>query len=356
MRRVGLIALLFTIAGCDVFLDDFAVKYLIGQLDAHANHVANISFSPDGSRLASSDGRGFIVLWDMEKKDVIKEIVLSDPDYMIKDYHWPVLEFVSDLLVVQYFGQYTEGAFVPPELGAIKFYSADDGRQINVAGLPTGVSFDKMTVLNGELVVGERGPTTDPSYALSFYQISSGQVSKTDEWPVDGMVNFLAGASDGSRLAASIQDRQGVEVLDEFLKVFKADDGAELFSRSLPTGQDGQAIRMLALSADGVRLAYCPFPSGRVVVWEVDEERKDVVSEGGTEGEPCFLTFSPDGKWLAVNTFKTHMYRGNDMTPSVSIPIDHFWSGSIAFSFDSRTMAVGVSEKIRLWNVTHMKQ
>lgn len=113
-------------------------------------------------------------------------------------------------------------------------------------------------------------------------------------------------------------------------------------------------IRALAFSTDGQRLAGCsgePKDAGEVVVWDA-RTRKILWVHRIERGMPA-VTFSPDGKTLAVGSFSENCYLFDADTGKLraKLPGHGEAARSVAFTPDGGTLAVGSYDTtIRLWN------
>jgi len=57
---------MFATAAAEILLWDTASGKLLERLEGHSDMVINLSFSPDGKKLASASHEGVVLVWNLE--------------------------------------------------------------------------------------------------------------------------------------------------------------------------------------------------------------------------------------------------------------------------------------------------
>jgi WD40 repeat protein len=123
-----------------------------------------------------------------------------------------------------------------------------------------------------------------------------------------------------------------------------------------PLNEPFDAGMLVAINHQGSRLAVAGRDNKKVGLWEPRTGRK--LCELENDGETNALAFSPDGSWLAVGGRGKSMVQVWNMN---SIDKTYFcvpardrdtdWVNNLAFSPDSKRLAVTLWNKVRMWNI-----
>ena len=156
------------------------------------------------------------------------------------------------------------------------------------------------------------------------------------------VVEALAFSPDGTRIASGSHD--GTARL--------WDVESEQRIATLPGDADSRLVSV-AFSPDGKHLASV---SSRVSLWDVETEQRIATFRGD---QPLSVSYSPDGKTLAVGTWNSTIELWDVATRQRSAILQGHTGGvtSVAFSADGRLLASGSYDTtVRLWNVRMRQQ
>jgi WD40 repeat protein/tRNA A-37 threonylcarbamoyl transferase component Bud32 len=299
-----------------VRLWDAATGQLQTTLAGHAGWVACIAFSPDGRQLASGGEDMTVRLWDCS---LGKEVV---------SYRGPT-SWVHSV------------AFSP------------DGRQLTALGMDGKVAqWSPGTTQGVRLLAGHDARVNRLAFSPNGRTLASASQDKTVRlWDVagegqqsleghGGEVFCIAFSPDGQRLASASTDR----------RVWLWDAAkCRFLTRSADHPGD---ITGVAFSPDG-RLIAAAVTDGSIWLWTADLER--TTHHWTAHGAYVrYLAFSPDGRYLAsgggdgkIRLWDTTTWNEERAlaTPSVHL-------GDLAFSLDGRRLAsAGLDNSLQLWDV-----
>ena len=284
----------------------------IATLEGHTDGVAAVSFSPDGSLLASGSSDGTILLWDMRSRERVATL------------------------------GHTDG------VAAVSF--SPDGSLL-ASGSSDG------TILLWDMRSRERVATlghTDGVVAVSFSP--------------DGSL-LASGSSDGTILLWDMRSRERVATLghtDGVVAVSFSPDGSLLASglgdrtvllwdvatrEQVATLGHRFWVNAVSFSPDGTLLASGLWHR-TVLLWDVATREQVATLEGHTN-VVYSVSFSPDGALLATGGWDGMVILWDVLTREKIIAFGHTDAiRSVSFSPDGTTLAAGGGDgTILLWNV-----
>ena len=342
-----------------VKLWDVATGAMIATLEGHTDGVTSVSFSPDGSTLASGADDGTVKLWDVATGAMIA-----------------TLEGHTDGV--------TSVSFSPD--GSTLASGADDGtvKLWDVATRAMIATLEGHTDGVRSVSFSPDGTTLTSSGGLwdgtvKLWDVATREMIATLEvdtdliWSVsfspDGKT-LAAGTWDGTILLWDMETREIIATLaghtDEVRSVSFSPDGTTLASGS---GDDtvklwdmatGEIIATLEGYTDGVRsVSFSPDMAtlasgswdGMIRLWDV--ATREIIATLEVDKWVWSVSFSPDGKTLAAGTWGT--IRLGDMATreiiaTLEVDTDGVWS--VSFSPDGKTLAAGAGDDtILLWDV-----
>ena len=284
----------------------------IATLEGHTDGVAAVSFSPDGSLLASGSSDGTILLWDMRSRERVATLGHTD--------------------------------------GVVAVSFSPDGSLL-ASGSSDG------TILLWDMRSRERVATlghTDGVAAVSFSP--------------DGSL-LASGSSDGTILLWDMRSRERVATLghtDGVVAVSFSPDGALLASglgdrtvllwdvatrEQVATLGHRFWVNAVSFSPDGTLLASGLWHR-TVLLWDVATREQVATLEGHTN-VVYSVSFSPDGALLATGGWDGMVILWDVLTREKIIAFGHTDAiRSVSFSPDGTTLAAGGEDgTILLWNV-----
>jgi WD40 repeat protein len=221
---------------------------------------------------------------------------------------------------------------------------------------------------------------------LRLWDTATGK--ETRSLPIDGgcRISAMTFSPDSKRLAFNNRDDKGIQLVDVadgkvvqtfpghedrvYQLVFSA-DGATLYSaggalrawdvasgKELRRYDDGKAaVICLALAPDGKTLAYGTGPDGMVHVWDLAADKHLVPPWKANRWAVASITYSPDGKKVAVGRDEIAIYEvatGKRLNPS---PERRSPVRRIEYAGDGKALAVWrQDETIELWDTASWRK
>jgi len=314
--------------------------------------VVDVTFSPDGSRLATLDGAGTVKVWDMSPSVLAGQsrlrLTLPTRTIIVSDLGWKDLAFSPDGKLVAagdenvvtvwdaVTGQ-TVSTFNTSFVVRTVIFSPDS-RSLAVSGYSAAVQLYDLATGRLLETIGNYSYTESLAFSVDGQRLAVASRDRTQIWDIGtnqplltlpvqtGPVNTVVFSPDGSRLATADSDgtariwdvatgqllllipanvnvavafshdgtRLATGGADGIARVWDAGTGQPLFARTIPT----QLVFGVAFSPDGSRLATAN-SDGTARVWDTKPDQELVTLSGGPA--PVFsAAFSPDGSRLVT--------------------------------------------------------
>jgi WD40 repeat protein len=295
---------------------------LIRTFKGHADELWDVVFSPDGKLLASVGKDGAVKIWDAEKKPR-RDSVLHDVDPLGFSSEGHLMAIASNR--------------------ALAAYDPDSGRQLSSQSfLGLGPRRQFQSFLGNLFSDGRTAVLFDPGEKkLEIWDLRRGRTLCAVE-----SVNRHASFAASAQLLATATTSNTVTVWQ------------------MPTGLRKWTLTNstppFALSPDGRILATGDQSDQSFRLWSLDDNaaRQMMVVRGDDEHQGS-LTFSPDGRILAVGTWEG-VVRLLEMPAGrqTAVLVGHKRAvTSLAFSPDGRTLAtVSDDSSVRLWHVPTQRE
>lgn len=314
----------------------------LATLDAHEGWVTALAFSTDGKTLASGDANKVIKLWDV---DTFKEraTLLGHNNTISTLTFAPV---GNRNIVAQYRGCLASGSYD----GTIRFWDPDSGKELVTLanGHTESVKAVAFSEDNLNLTAAAHNST------VTEWSLQTGNKLNTfDDHPNDiatiklspDSTRFVFQGSKGLRYWTGYSGR-GSYNLRGNIQLWDI-----LNEKELPgPWQDVGHTDALTISPDN-HILVAGFGRDGVLAWHVNTG-VELFRFNSDSPFSDMLVFSPNGKLLSLNG--THVRtRIWDITVQRELtPPNSGKHSALAFSPDSKTIALGRPEGITLWNVT----
>lgn len=235
-------------------------------LAGHTARVWGITFSPDGTRIATASEDKTVKIWDIKSQEIL---------HNLRGHREGVLDVA--------FSPDGKRLATASQDNTVRVWDVESGQQEMILSSHehwiTSVSFSPD---------GRNLATTSGDTKVRVWDAESGEemlvLSDHTDW-----INRVTFSSDGTRLATASRDKT--------VKIWDVESGEMLYS--LP----GRAeIIDVAFSPDGTRLVTTSLEDWWVVVWNIEKPRKILFRLSGHTSWVESVTFSPDGTRLATGS------------------------------------------------------
>ena len=290
--------------------------------------VLSVAFSPDGKTLASGDYDNNVILWNVEKRQLI--YTLSRHSDIVR-----TLAFSPDGQTLA--SGSADRTIILWDVANGQFREQLRGHSILINSLSFSPDGGKLASGSGDatIILWDMNPRQPISRTSSGY-FHEGQVLSVAFNP-NGKT-LASGSADGAIMLWDVEKEQSFDVE--------------------PIFKHSQSVRSVAFSPDGKTLASGS-EDKNVRLWDVDNRQPINDALSGHEAPVTSVAFSPDGKTLASGSEDKNVRLWdvdnrqpiNDALSGHEAPVT-----SVAFSPDGNTLASGSGDGgIILWNVTTRK-
>ena len=290
----------------------------------HTAGVRSVSFSPDGSLLASGASNGTIFVWDVETGEKVE--TLAGQGGIIS------LSFSPDSTLLAWGSLGSSRVFV---------WDVETGERVEtIAGHTDGVHSLSFSPDGSLLAVGTR------EGRVFLWDVAVGERVETLIGHTD-WVESVAFAPDGSLIASASSDGT--------VKLWDVETGERVKTLVEHTGWYWW-IYPVAFAPDGTLLIFDPLES-TVRVWDV-ETGETVETRGKFTEWSSSMIFSPDGSLIASDSFGGTVKLWDVTTGGrVETLVGHTdWIQSMAFAPDGSLLASASSDgTVKLWDISKWK-
>ena len=305
-----------------VKLWDVASGEPIATLGGHTGEVWSVTFSPDGTMLASAGGTfdNTVKLWDVETNTNIATL----------EGHTDVVSSVAFL---------SDGTRLAAGSGlTILLWDVDNG--------------DQITILEGHALSSDGtrlAVVSEDAGTILLWDMETREIIATLEKHENYWVNSVSFSPDGTRLASGAGSLDGTMLL----LLWDVDSG------ELVATLEGHANYWLGsetFSPDGTTLAS-RIGDGTILLWDVDSGELIATFEGHTGGTLrgiSALAFSPDGATLASGARDGTIFLWDVKTKELIASLEghaDYWVHSVSFSPGGTHLATGSGNTILLWDM-----
>jgi WD40 repeat protein len=346
--------------------------------------IISIAMSPDARKLFTNDSSGRIFTWDVSSgRSVHAEVLAERRQDLLPGALLPLNLIFGMETVLSPHGTYVaytqqmsrprlrelaparEVAELPlkPLPGAFCVAFSRDSSRVIVAG----EDFESESGLRALAQRIKPGGLDDATGdVVDLCDSKTGQVLQTFKG-LKGMTQAVAVSPDGHLAAAAAVSGGGASAQKGQINVWDGDTGKELAviktAPATPSNGEGEP---LAFSPDGTMLAVTADPN-LICLYEARTGKKIRVLPGNGAFRPGVISFSPDGRVLAVGSGKPVLMFSDQKHASPNVELWEVCSGAVrkefgghtgsvtalAFSDDGRLLASGSTDTTALvWDVS----
>jgi WD40 repeat protein/energy-coupling factor transporter ATP-binding protein EcfA2 len=290
-------------------------------LSGHSGRVGSVAFSPDGKTLASGNGNGTIILWDIETGQQLGQPLKEHPDSVLS------LAFSPD-------GKTLASSSYE---GGIKLWDVQSHRPIDPrlseGAFSVAFSPDGNTLASGSIS------------GVILWDIETGQQLGQPLSGDPGMVWSVAFSPDGRMLASGGCEMRTTNTLCSQGDVILWNvETRQPIDQPVRGQQD--TVHSVAFSADGKTLASGS-DDGTIILWDVTTRQQLGQPLSGHSVKVNSIAFSPDSKTLASGSDDgTIILWDVTIRQQLGQPLSGYsiLAMSVAFNADGKTLASGGCE------------
>ncbi len=311
---------------------------LLHTMAGHEDGFSDVAYSPDGSRLVSTNWDGTIRVWDSATGQELLLLSETEEEYIRGRYR--EVDYSSDGSYFVTAGDDGTARVWNAATGALltTFTGHRDIPRLNDPDSPNwiiglDVSPDSKTIA-----------TSDRAGLVKLWDATTGAELKTLDLSETAPNHWrLRFSPNGLRLIVFGDDPNES---NSTIRMIEIDSGAELLAI------EGR-FSSFALSPDGSRLIFSEAYENDVRLWDL--EAKEEIARYAT-GEVDNMAFSPDGSLfatLARDLDTVQLWETETGTEVMAMPTSHGHVSDIVFSPDGASLAtVGWDHLLKIWDIT----
>ena len=314
----------------------------VRTLQGHTNAVWDLSFSSDGTRIVSGSWDHTVKIWDANTGEEIR--TLTGLRHGVR-----CVSFSPD---GKHIASGSHPAFavaeVEPEPGVIRLWDASSGRELKTLnGHSGGVWSVSFSPDGTHLVSGGAATTPYQPGEIKLWNLSTGAELKVfkGHWMEVYSVSF---SSDGTRLVSGSKDRT--------VRIWDVSTGEELSTLRGHTGR----VSSVCFSPDGTRITSAGgLIDPQIKLWDA-LTGEEIETLQGHARNVSGVSFSPDGTRIAsasadatVRLWNVQTGVGLRGSGLRSLKGHTHWVSSVSFSPDGTRIASGSDDTtVRLWDTS----
>ena len=320
-----------------VRLWDTIKRKSLGKFSGHETDITAVALSYNGKILASGDAKKNIILWDTKTKQKRVELVGHTNGIC-------ALAFSPDGSTL------ASGSYD----GTIRFWNPINGEEISIFTTGHSKWIQSLAFIrnNTSLTSTDFNGTVDlwnlkTKKGLSYFSIGQGKSVGTATISQDAVL-FSAKKHDITTAfhPLSFSSRGGGSRMGVGLQVWNISTGEEIHG---PWENQILDINAMTFSPDKKSLIVSNGLKG-VYSWNIDTGEKTVIFNNRSHWKNE-LTFSPNGKFLAFNSRHSSTHIWESVTYQDITPEDMRESSAIAFSPDNTLLAMEQRDRLVLWDI-----